>query len=422
MKKSLIISLFLIILISCSQTKSIREPASFTARENRLLRLLEKGKIGTREFLAKLVGKLRVDHETLPTPTCHGQEMRLYEECVGENEEEMVEDFLERLMAVQRANMNRKDHRGEKGKMVRGFHAKEHACLKGEVTINSSQALELHQGVFSKPGKKYEALIRFSNAKGVSTKDFKPDLRGMAVKFLGVEGERLDPSLKETNTQDFVMFNKPTTIGSHPREAMEFAEVLAKGKMATAKYMIKNTKVAIELNKAFSVTRSLATETFYSAAPYGLGKYGDSKYRAIKFQFKPCSHKEYIERGRGFRSQDYLENNLVKNLKEQDLCFDINLQVQSDVRLTPLEDGAVEWRESDSPFQKMARLIIPKGQDIESDKSKSECKNMSFNPWNGIKEHRPLSATNRVRRLIYQHSLLNRLENTRQMQRIPESQ
>lgn len=409
-----IVIVSLLILSSCSINEKERFPSSVNGKEKRLLVLLEKGIITSREFLARLVSKLRIDHDKLEHPYCNGKKMNLYEECIAEGEEELFESFLSRLYEIQLKNMKHKDHRGEKEKMVRGFHAKQHACLNAKFIISgkSNKPKELFQGVFKEPGKEYSAVVRFSNAKGINTKDFKPDLRGFAVKVYDVVGDRLDTELKERNTQDFVMFNKPTTIGSHPEEAMAFAEALAKGKLETAKFMIKNKKIAIELNKAFGVTRSLLTETYFSAAPYGLGIEGTSDYRAMKYQFSPCEGKGYIERGRGFRSMNYLQNNLEKNIKKQDLCFDMKIQIQTDARLTPLEDGAIEWREVDSPAITVATLIIPKGQFIKEGELDQKCDRMSFNPWNGIKEHRPLSATNRARRLIYQQSLINRMRSS----------
>jgi hypothetical protein len=66
----------------------------------------------------------------------------------------------------------------------------------------------------------------------------------------------------------------------------------------------------------------------------------------------------------------------------------------------PLEDATAEWRERDSPFMHVARIVIPR-QDVDAPGRDTQCEQMAFNPWHCLAEHRPLGNMNRARREIY---------------------
>ena len=88
------------------------------------------------------------------------------------------------------------------GHAVRAVHAKAHAILEGTMTIEPGLPPELAQGMFAAPGE-HRILMRLSTNAG----DILPDAislpRGLALKVLDVEGERLPGA--EGTTQDFIM-------------------------------------------------------------------------------------------------------------------------------------------------------------------------------------------------------------------------
>ena len=67
---------------------------------------------------------------------------------------------------------------------------------------------ELRHGVFRTP-RSFDALIRFSAGNVEVQADTEPQAAGMAIKLLGVEGEKLLEAEKDARTQDFVMINFP---------------------------------------------------------------------------------------------------------------------------------------------------------------------------------------------------------------------
>jgi len=92
------------------------------------------------------------------------------------------------------------------GHAVRSVHAKAHGILEGTLTVHPDLPPELAQGMFSKPGE-HKVYMRLSTNAG----DILPDAislpRGLALKVLDVEGERLPCA--EGRTQNFVMVNGP---------------------------------------------------------------------------------------------------------------------------------------------------------------------------------------------------------------------
>ncbi|WP_256210888.1 hypothetical protein [Sphingomonas sp. OV641] len=99
---------------------------------------------------------------------------------------------------------------------VRDAHAKSHGFLKGELVIPELPE-HLRQGLFARPAT-YSVVIRLSSAPGDIHSDTIPAPRGMAIKVIGVAGERLLPEDQGRN-QDFLLVNIPTlsfgTIGKY---------------------------------------------------------------------------------------------------------------------------------------------------------------------------------------------------------------
>lgn len=96
-------------------------------------------------------------------------------------------------------------------KVLRGVHPKSHGCVNAVFEVNDGLESDLQIGLFSQ-AKKYDAIIRFSNASSL----VKPDIddngdhgsRGMAIKVFDVDGEMLLSDSGQHN-QDFLMINQP---------------------------------------------------------------------------------------------------------------------------------------------------------------------------------------------------------------------
>ena len=111
------------------------------------------------------------------------------------------------------ADINEQMHRiqektyADGGKAIRSVHAKSHGLLVGELRIPVGLAPELAQGIFARPGT-LPVVIRLSTTPGDILPDDVSTPRAMAVKIIGVEGERL-PGSEGDVTQDFILVNGP---------------------------------------------------------------------------------------------------------------------------------------------------------------------------------------------------------------------
>ena len=133
--------------------------------------------------------------------------------------------------------------------------------------------------------------------------------------------------------------------------------------------------------------------------------------RAVKFTAKPLDA--------NFRStplegpedaKNFLFQRLASYLKEGDASFGFMVQFQNDPVRMLIEDASAEWKESESPFRKVATVRIP-AQDLGSGEMlafRAACENLSFTPWHALAEHRPLGGLNRLRRVAYEVSLRRR--------------
>ena len=92
--------------------------------------------------------------------------------------------------------------------------------------------------------------------------------------------------------------------------------------------------------------------------------------------------------------------------------FEILVQKQTDPKRMPDDDPTVRWKESLSPFERVATLTIPRqvfwpapgmpevilrGTIDMADLGED----MSYSPWHGLSDHEPLGDINRARGRIY---------------------
>ncbi|MBO3460199.1 catalase family protein [Aetokthonos hydrillicola Thurmond2011] len=307
------------------------------------------------------------------------------------------EEFaIQAIEQMTKEQVEKNYHEGEKPAR-RDAHAKHHGCVRGEFIVETNLSEEMKIGIFQQPGKKLTACIRFSNASGnVSQPDSKGDGRGMAIKLIGVEGEKLLPD--EQKTQDFVMVNYPVFAVRNLQDYVEFFTVLKEGKGSfPLKYFFPGynpfkwrwSELIISLSIFSKKIASPLGIQYWSMTAY---KFGD---RAIKFSAKPSA--DNISGKTVSSSSNYLREAMVKHLKSNEVCFDFLIQFQTDAEQMPIEDSTIEWK---SPFHKVATIKIPP-QIFDSPEQMEFCENLSYSPWHSLPEHQPLGGINRARKQIY---------------------
>lgn len=326
-----------------------------------------------------------------------------WEEVPLENEEGQFAALVEKV--AKRIN-DTADHSKDKVKR-RGFHAKIHAGVMGEFRVLPSPVAAAKFGLFARPAL-YPAFVRFSNGHSDLSSDEKPQPRGIAVKLVGGPGgpeDRLDEA-KEAVTQFFLATSHSLT--SIVRDAVQFFAVLdamdKQGSLVERLHQVmanplEAARIAFRLTEKVLLPQvnSLATEHYSSTAPVTCGSF------ALKFVFHPPAD---VTAARHEQDEDYLEHELARRLRADDIRLDFSVQFFVDPVHTLIEDTSVEWPDHVSPLIKIAELRIPRWN-IDSPQGQeltALVDQIAFSPWHGLKTHRPLGNVMRARRRAYPRS------------------
>jgi hypothetical protein len=284
------------------------------------------------------------------------------------------------------------------GKARRDAHPKAHGCVKAQFRVLDSVPNSLAKGIFI-PGKTYEAWIRFSNGSGDPNRaDIKRDARGMAIKVLGVPGEKLLQDEEEAQTQDFILINHPVFFASDPARYLAFMQD-ADSPNAFRKLLIpfalgaKGTLIALETRHS-RIANPLQVR-YWSMVPYQLG--ADSSGQAVKYSVRSCS--ATVDELPNKPAHDFLRGALRDTLKGGDACMEFLVQPRTSKGMD-VEDSRIEWKEAQAPFYKVATILVPR-QVFDTPEQNAFCENLSFTPWHALPEHKPLGVTNRLRKVIY---------------------
>lgn len=231
---------------------------------------------------------------------------------------------------------------------------------------------------------------RFSNAKRHPTKDIKKDIRGLALKLIGVEGEKLIEEHQDDVTQDFILVTTDTLQTATVKDFQKSIYALTGGFFKLFFYGITHLKVIIRSLKQIDKCSHLLETPFFSSSAYLLGD-----GQAVKYAVFPQSSQKTPLPAQP--SDNFLRERLVNTLGENEVCLDFMIQEQLDPESEPVEDPTVSWK---TPFIKVATIRIKK-QSFDSAAQMTYGENLSFNPWHSLTTHRPLGGANRARKFVY---------------------
>lgn len=311
---------------------------------------------------------------------------------------------IDELAAILRSIQETKDRR--QCPVPRTVHPKQHGCVYAELVIEPDLPGELRHGVF-RDARTYPAVVRFSNAR--QRHDQLPDAHGMAIKLIGVDGERLLPDERDATTQDLVAIDHPVFFARNVAEllplARDYHRLMTRGVGAKVWTGLKG---ALSPEQGYRLLRRTAAKRpesplqtrYWSTTPYKLGD------GAMKFSLRPVSA---APPRRATASADKLRLALQAHLQERAARFEFLVQLQTDPVTMPIEDATVPWSETESPFQRVATLVIPR-QACDSELSMEWGEGLSFSPWHGVQAHRPLGGINRARRKVYEIMAARRRE------------
>jgi hypothetical protein len=292
--------------------------------------------------------------------------------------------------------------RAQRHPVARGLHAKGQAGAEATLTVLPNLPEHVRVGLGALPGT-YRALVRYSNGQPGRQSDHKPDVRGIAVKVIGVSGKKIIPGMENETTQDFLAI-----LGSSTpfRDADEFVWFVAAARSPATLPLKAIGKLGLggaitlikKLLKSASVKiSSVATARYSSQLPIKWGPY------AVRYTFDPVVAAD--PSAKPGASADYLGEELAARLAKGPVEYDFKVQFFQDEQRTPIEDGSVEWKEADAPFFTVGRLTLPQ-QAVA--KVAEQIETLSFDPWHALEDHRPLGGMMRARNAAYRMSTLER--------------
>jgi catalase len=320
------------------------------------------------------------------------------EELIPNGEAAMTQDIIQTAVRIV-------DQHRESTRYLRDAHAKAHGCVKAEVQVLPDLADELRQGVFSEPGKTWNATMRLSNGNAYPQFDSIRDARGMAIRLLDVPGKQLLADQQSRGEQDFVMFSHPNFFVSDVAEYRQNVAAQADGKKLMAffpgwdprTWQVRHLFIA--LATLSPAPQSPTQTTYFSVSPY---KFGDAnaKFRVTP---DPGNCPAYTLPTQNQKLPNFLRNALNQQLSTDRVpaCFVLQIQRQNPGKYMPIEDTSIEWKEKDAPFETVARIKLP-AQDFDTPALNLQCDNQSFNPWFGLEAHRPIGGINRLRKAVYE--------------------
>jgi len=283
------------------------------------------------------------------------------------------------------------------GQTKRDAHAKNLGCLKAEFIVEPNVPAEFKVGIFES-AQTYPAWIRISSSSGKVESDKVKDLRGFAIKLMGVKGDRFQTQNNEKETQDFILISYPVMpLGTVKlfHNAVYYSVKWSPFIFISRLVLSGNFHIINELRKARQNQTSPLDIRYWSTTPYMCGK-----DQVVKYSIVPTSKiKSSLP---SVLTDNYLTENMEKHLAANEASFDFMVQVQKDPVKMPVEDASVEWSEKESPYIKVASIrILP--QPFRNTEHEELAEDLSFSPAHSLIAHRPIGGINRARVQIYRH-------------------
>jgi hypothetical protein len=297
----------------------------------------------------------------------------------------------------------------DSGHAQRGVHAKSHGILRGKLQVLEGLPPEYAQGLFSNGGLSWPFVMRLSTSPGDLLDDKVSTPRGMALKIIGVPGERLLDGEGDV-TQDFVMVNGPVFQSATAKKFLGNVKLLAVTtdkapglKKALAAALRGAEKVVEAVGGESATLKSLGGhphthilgETFFTQVPVLYGRY------MAKLSLAPVSPQLAALKDQPVDldgKPNGLRGALVEFMTEHTAEWELRVQLCADIKAQPIEDPTVEW---DAPWQTVALVTAPPQAGWTHGLSVLVDDGMQFNPWHCIAAHRPLGSIMRVRRAVY---------------------
>ncbi len=362
------------------------EPATFTVQSDVKTGLCPRA-TGLQHFV-RVLGSAYFFMPSIPAVRLLGSEIARVS--VAESLERIPDDeqlHIDNLVFTLREKMKR-DYAGRA--TLRDAHPKMHGLVRAWFKVEPNLEEELRVGVF-REAKTYQAYVRISNASGTVQKDTTADIRGAAIKLIGVPGAKLLEGAEDSSTQDFLLISHDEFVTRDVAEFDALVQAMAAGGGELLAFLVSHPRIALKIFQASKRHSDLLAIQYSSVVPYLFGA------RAVKYVLRPLQHaRPPLSLA---TSPDFLQQRLKQSLSEEPASFEFLIQERSDPDPRAIEDPSVAWS-ARGGLRRVATLEIPP-QDFDTLDRRVLGENLSFNPWRCLPEHRPLGGISRARRQVY---------------------
>ena len=325
-------------------------------------------------------------------------------EQIEDGEQKIIDEIIETMSKESQTTEERY------GQAVRTSHAKSIGLLKGELTVLDGLPPELRQGLFG-AARSCPVITRLAVVPGELLDDRKVSSpRGMAVKVLGVQGERL-PGHEGEATQDFVFDTGPVFPSPGPKGFLATIKTIG---MATPAPDIVKEAVSLASRATNAVFHAVGSdspnldffghppymplaESYYSQSPFRYGDY------IAKFRIAPASPDLLALVGEklDIQAENGVRDAVSEHIRMHGAEYEVAVQLCTDLGAMPVENAHAEWSEDDSPYIPVARLHFPPQDGWSQARSRYVDERLSFSPAHTLAAHRPLGGLNRARLQAY---------------------
>ena len=330
------------------------------------------------------------------------------------DEDNTIADMVRTLLKISTTTYQDGHH------ALRSVHAKSHAILTGTLSVLPNLPPELAQGLFAHAAS-YPVIMRLSSTPGDLLNDSVSTPRGLAVKVIGVPGDRL-PGSEADRTQDLIMINGPVFAAANAKKFLGSLKLLAGTtdkapalKSALSAALRGAEKLLESVGGQSGTLKSLGGEpptsplgeTYFTQVPVRFGEY------MAKLSLAPISDALMSLKGAPIaitKSPNALREHIHTFFAAGDGLWELRAQLCRDLKKMPIEDASVLWPEELSPHQAVARISVPQQDSWTQARADVVDDRTSFSPWHGIVEHQPLGSVMRARRAAYEASVKFRAE------------
>lgn len=328
-----------------------------------------------------------------------------------EDEAEIIEELRETMLKMSRIMHEHTGH------ATRSVHSKSFGLLRGSLEVLPGLPPVLAQGMFA-VARTFDLVARMSTPPAEELDDRVSLPRAIALKVLGVEGERLEGSESDT-TQDLLMVDGPVFVAKDAKHFLRQVKLLsattdkAEGGKRMLSVLLRGATAAlgavgVEAGSLKSMgghekTHPLAA-TFFTQVPLRFGDY------IAKLSLAPVSSSLLALQGEPL-GEDLADDpnglrKAVNRFFEADGGeWELRAQLNTDLQRMPIEDVSVEWPQDASPYIAVARVKIGRQAGWSEERSRAVDDGLSFNPWHGLEAHRPLGGVMRARKAVYPSSV-----------------